>query len=218
MAADTPAEWDDFVAPLEDANERLGRAWGQVSHLHAVMDARAARGLQRQPAQDHRRTTPSCRRTRRCSTNSRRCKASPDFAALSAPRRERSSTTSCAISASAAPSCPTTRSRASRQIQEELVAAVGQVRGKPARRDQRISRCSSTTKPNWPAFPTMRCRRRAKRRQKRRQAGLEIHPAHAVLPAGDAVRRQPRPARADVPRLRHPRLRVRQARAGTTRR
>src|SRR3712207_4374636 len=32
------ATWQEFVAPLEDANERLGRAWGQVSHLHAVMD------------------------------------------------------------------------------------------------------------------------------------------------------------------------------------
>ena len=30
--------WDEFVAPLEDANERIGRAWGQVAHLHAVMD------------------------------------------------------------------------------------------------------------------------------------------------------------------------------------
>jgi oligopeptidase A len=30
--------WDAFVAPLEDANERIGRAWGQVSHLHGVMD------------------------------------------------------------------------------------------------------------------------------------------------------------------------------------
>ncbi len=30
--------WDDFVAPLEDANERIGRAWGQVAHLHAVRD------------------------------------------------------------------------------------------------------------------------------------------------------------------------------------
>ena len=30
--------WEDFVAPLEDANERIGRAWGQVAHLHAVMD------------------------------------------------------------------------------------------------------------------------------------------------------------------------------------
>ncbi|TAK87342.1 MAG: M3 family peptidase [Betaproteobacteria bacterium] len=34
-----PATWDAFVAPLEDANERLARAWGQVAHLHAVMDS-----------------------------------------------------------------------------------------------------------------------------------------------------------------------------------
>jgi oligopeptidase A len=38
-----PATWDAFVAPLEDVNERLGRAWGQVAHLHAVMDQPALR-------------------------------------------------------------------------------------------------------------------------------------------------------------------------------
>jgi oligopeptidase A len=31
--------WESFVAPLEDANERIGRAWGQVGHLHAVLDS-----------------------------------------------------------------------------------------------------------------------------------------------------------------------------------
>jgi len=31
--------WDSFVQPLEDANERLSRAWGQVSHLNAVMNS-----------------------------------------------------------------------------------------------------------------------------------------------------------------------------------
>ena len=33
-----PATWDRFVKPLEDANERLSRAWGQVTHLNAVMN------------------------------------------------------------------------------------------------------------------------------------------------------------------------------------
>ena len=40
LAADpAPPTWDGFAQPLEDANERLSRAWGQVSHLHAVLDS-----------------------------------------------------------------------------------------------------------------------------------------------------------------------------------
>ena len=31
-----PPAWQNFVQPMEDANERLSRAWGQVSHLNAV--------------------------------------------------------------------------------------------------------------------------------------------------------------------------------------
>src|SRR5688572_24875093 len=38
-APDVPATWSDFVEPLEDGNERLGRAWGQVGHLNAVMNS-----------------------------------------------------------------------------------------------------------------------------------------------------------------------------------
>jgi len=38
VAETTEADWQHFVAPLDDANEKLGRAWGQVSHLHSVMD------------------------------------------------------------------------------------------------------------------------------------------------------------------------------------
>ncbi len=34
----TPATWDDFVQPMTDAGERLGRAWGVVGHMHGVND------------------------------------------------------------------------------------------------------------------------------------------------------------------------------------
>ena len=40
MMADTATPtWDSFVQPLEDAGERLGRAWSQVAHLNAVMNS-----------------------------------------------------------------------------------------------------------------------------------------------------------------------------------
>jgi oligopeptidase A len=31
--------WNNFMQPLDDANERLSRAWGQVGHLNAVMNS-----------------------------------------------------------------------------------------------------------------------------------------------------------------------------------
>ena len=31
--------WDNFISPLDDANERLRRAWGQVAHMNAVMNS-----------------------------------------------------------------------------------------------------------------------------------------------------------------------------------
>ena len=35
--------WEGFVEPLETANERLARAWSQVSHLNAVVNSPALR-------------------------------------------------------------------------------------------------------------------------------------------------------------------------------
>jgi len=39
-AAETvaPVSWENFVVPLDDATERLYRAWGQISHLQAVVN------------------------------------------------------------------------------------------------------------------------------------------------------------------------------------
>src|SRR3989304_1340520 len=36
---DAPPNWQDFIVPMEDANERLSRAWGPVGHLNAVMNS-----------------------------------------------------------------------------------------------------------------------------------------------------------------------------------
>jgi oligopeptidase A len=40
LSADAAAPtWDNFVAPLADAHERLNRAWGQVGHMNSVMNS-----------------------------------------------------------------------------------------------------------------------------------------------------------------------------------
>lgn len=40
LLADSAApSWQNFVVPMEDANERLSRAWGPVGHLNAVMNS-----------------------------------------------------------------------------------------------------------------------------------------------------------------------------------
>ena len=39
VAAPAGPSWNNFVEPLEDANERLERAWGPVAHLNSVMNS-----------------------------------------------------------------------------------------------------------------------------------------------------------------------------------
>ena len=44
LAADSALPtWDDFVIPLDDATEQLGRSWGVVGHLNAVLNSPALR-------------------------------------------------------------------------------------------------------------------------------------------------------------------------------
>lgn len=39
LADNEPPTWENFVLPLDDANEQMSRAWGQVGHLNAVMNS-----------------------------------------------------------------------------------------------------------------------------------------------------------------------------------
>ena len=42
---DAVPDWENFIAPLDDGNERLRRAWGQVAHLNAVMNSQQLRDV-----------------------------------------------------------------------------------------------------------------------------------------------------------------------------
>ncbi|OZA23626.1 MAG: oligopeptidase A [Hydrogenophilales bacterium 17-61-9] len=87
-AADTPAEWDAFVAPLDDANEKLGRAWGQVSHLHAVMDSPELREVYNANLPKITVFYAELGQNEALFAKYKALKARPDFAALSAPRKK----------------------------------------------------------------------------------------------------------------------------------
>ena len=87
-AADTPAEWDAFVAPLDDANERLGRAWGQVSHLHSVMDSPELREVYNENLPKITIYYAELGQNEALFAKFKALKARPDFAALSVPRQK----------------------------------------------------------------------------------------------------------------------------------
>src|SRR3989338_6690019 len=39
LSDSAPPTWQSFIVPMEDANERLSRAWGPVGHLNAMMNS-----------------------------------------------------------------------------------------------------------------------------------------------------------------------------------
>jgi len=88
MAAETPADWDAFVAPLDDANEKLGRAWGQVSHLHSVMDSPELREVYNANLPKITIYYAELGQNEALFNKFKALKARPDFAALSAPRKK----------------------------------------------------------------------------------------------------------------------------------
>jgi len=87
-AAGAPAEWDAFVAPLEDANEKLGRAWGQVSHLHSVMDSPELREVYNENLPKITVYYAELGQNEALFAKFKALKASPGYAALSAPRKK----------------------------------------------------------------------------------------------------------------------------------
>jgi oligopeptidase A len=75
------------VRPLEDATERLARAWGQVEHLHAVMDSPQLREAYNANLPKVTQFWTELGQNQRLFENYRALKAAPAFAELAQARR-----------------------------------------------------------------------------------------------------------------------------------
>src|SRR5438105_1110183 len=87
-ALEAPATWDAFIAPLEDANERIGRAWSQVAHLHAVLDSPPLREAYNANLPKITKYWTELGQNERLFEKYKQLAASPDFRHLSRPRRK----------------------------------------------------------------------------------------------------------------------------------
>jgi len=73
LSDSAPPTWRNFIAPMEDANERLSRAWGPVGHLNAVMNSPELREAYNATLPVITQYYAELGRTSRCSTSSRHC-------------------------------------------------------------------------------------------------------------------------------------------------
>ena len=89
LAAEAAAPgWDGFVQPLEDANERLSRAWGQVSHLNAVMNSPELREVYNENLPKITAYYADLSQNLALFGKFKALRGAPEFEALSAPRQK----------------------------------------------------------------------------------------------------------------------------------
>jgi oligopeptidase A len=88
QAEDAAPTWDAFVRPLEDATERLSRAWGQVEHLHAVMDTPPLREAYNAALPKTTQFWTELGQNQKLFEKYKALKAAPEFATLSPARKK----------------------------------------------------------------------------------------------------------------------------------
>ena len=79
--------WESFAVPLENANERLSRAWGQVSHLHGVLDSPELRAAYNENLPKVTQYWTELGQNSDLFAKYKALRASPAFAGLSAERK-----------------------------------------------------------------------------------------------------------------------------------
>ncbi len=82
-----PPAWDNFVAPLQDANEKLNRAWGLVGHLNAVMNSPELREVYNANLPKVTQFYTELGQNQRLFEKFRQLSASPELAQLSGAQR-----------------------------------------------------------------------------------------------------------------------------------
>jgi oligopeptidase A len=80
--------WDNFVIPLEDATEQLGRAWGVVNHLNSVVDTPALRAAYNENEPKVTEFWTALAQNEALFAKYQMLKASPDYVNLSPARKK----------------------------------------------------------------------------------------------------------------------------------
>jgi oligopeptidase A len=89
IVADASATtWATFVAPLEDANEQLSRAWSQVSHLNAVVNSPELRAVYNENLPKITEFYADLSQNLKLFEKFKALRAAPEFAHLSAPQQK----------------------------------------------------------------------------------------------------------------------------------
>ena len=83
-----PVDWERFVAPLDDATERLARAWNQVTHLEAVVNTPELRAAYNETLPAVTRFWSALGQNQALFAQYRRLAEAPGFADWSQPRRK----------------------------------------------------------------------------------------------------------------------------------
>ena len=87
-ADDVAVSWSGFVQPLEDATEQLGRAWGIVGHLNAVVDTPELRAAFNENLPKVTEFWTALGQNLALFGKYKSLRASPEFDSLSAPRKK----------------------------------------------------------------------------------------------------------------------------------
>lgn len=80
--------WKNFVAPLEDANERISRAWSQVSHMNSVVNSPELREVYNANLPKITEFYAELSQNLKLYDKFKALAAAPEFAGLSAPQKK----------------------------------------------------------------------------------------------------------------------------------